>query len=294
MTTLDQSSEARPVSSTRATTRRRPAGRGSRRWGTSAALLIITVIVLIPLGVILLLSVQPSSSSSTTSAFTLENFAFVFGQTDVLRWLGNSLGVTLATVVVSVIVAAPAGYVLSRGRSRAVQGYSLLLFVVQSLPIITSIIPLFILFAQFGLSDSLVGLTVVYVGSTVAVATWMMAAYIDTIPITLEEASWVDGASMFGSFLRIVMRNSLPGVLSTAIFSFLLAWNDFLVALIFLRSSEHFTLPIGLETFFQQNSANWGAIMAVSVVMLLPPAILFATLNRYFSVGGIGGSLAGR
>jgi multiple sugar transport system permease protein len=127
-----------------------------------------------------------------------------------------------------------------------------------------------------------------------SVAIWMMAAYYDSIPIALEEAAWIDGASLFGGFLRIVLRNSLPGVLSTAIFSFLLAWNDYLVVLVFIRSDTSFTLSVGLQSFFQQNATNWGLVMAVAVIAMLPPVILFAVLNKYFSVGGIGGSLAGR
>jgi multiple sugar transport system permease protein len=265
-----------------------------KNWGRTAALTVITVVVLIPLGAVVLLALRPASASTTRSVLTLENFQFIFGQTDVVTWLGNSLVVTVATVLVSVVVAAPAGYVLSRGRSRLVSGYSLLLFVVQSLPVITTVIPLFILFARIGLVDNLLGITIVYVGSTLSVATWMMAAYIDTIPVSLEEAAWVDGCSVLGSFWRIVMRNSLPGVLSTAIFAFLLAWNDYLVALVFLRSQNRFVLPVGLETFFQQNASNWGAVMAVSVVMLIPPTVVFIALNRYFSLGGIGGALAGR
>jgi len=121
-----------------------------------------------------------------------------------------------------------------------------------------------------------------------------MAAYIDSIPITLEEAAWMDGASVFGGFVRVVLRNSLPGILSTAIFSFLLAWNDYLIALLFLQDFTKYTLPIGLNTFFQQNAADWGSVMAVAVIMMLPPVLIFALLNKYFSVGGIGGSLAGR
>ena len=273
----------------------RPRERGTRgQWWRFAALLLITLVVLVPVLATLLLAIRPSATSTTTSALTLENFRYIFGNTDVLLWLGNSLGVTLATVLVSVIVAAPAGYVLSRGRGKAVSGFSLLLFVIQSLPVITAIIPLFVLFARLGLADNLIGLVIVYVGSTLSVATWMMAAYFDSIPHALEEAAWVDGCSVFGSFTRIVLRNSLPGILSTAIFAFLLAWNDYLVALVFLRSSTIFTLPIGLQTFFQQNATDWGAVMAVSVVIMLPPAIIFAVLNKYFSVGGIGGSLAGR
>jgi len=269
-----------------------PGTRG--QWWRFAALLLITVVVLVPVLATLLLAIRPSATSSTTSALTLENFRYIFGNTDVMLWLGNSLGVTIATVLVSVIVAAPAGYVLSRGRSKAVSGFSLLLFVIQSLPVITAIIPLFVLFARLGLADNLIGLVIVYVGSTLSVATWMMAAYFDSIPHALEEAAWVDGCSVFGSFTRIVLRNSPPGILSTAIFAFLLAWNDYLVALVFLRSSTIFTLPIGLQTFFQQNATDWGSVMAVSVVIMLPPAIIFAVLNKYFSVGGIGGSLAGR
>ena len=264
------------------------------KWWRFALLLVICAVVLVPVLAVLWLSVRPSAQSTSTATFTLENFVLVFTQTQTLTWLANSLLVTLATVLVSVAVAAPAGYVLSRSRSRIVTGYSLLLFIVQSLPVITAVIPLFILFAQLRLVDNLVGLGIIYVGASMSVATWMMAAYMDTIPASLEEAAWIDGASVFGGFVRIVLRNSLPGVLSTAIFTFLVSWNDYLVAIVFLRSQERFTLPLGLQSFFQQNTTDWGSVMAVAVVMLAPPVIVFAALNRYFSVGGIGRSLAGQ
>jgi multiple sugar transport system permease protein len=263
------------------------------RWWRFVVILFVTMIVIVPIVAVGYLSLQPGQGSSATG-FTFENFGLVFTQTNVVYWLENSLGVTLVTVVIAVAVAAPAGYVLSRGRNRLVSSYSLVLFVVQSLPVITAVIPLFILFAKLDLVDNLGGVVIVYVGSTLSVAIWMLAAYYDSIPISLEEAAWMDGCSLFGGFLRVVLRNSLPGVLSTAIFSFLLAWNDYLVAVVFLRSDVNYTLPVGLETFFQQNSTNWGLVMAVAVVMMLPPVIMFAALNRYFSVGGIGGALAGR
>jgi multiple sugar transport system permease protein len=263
------------------------------RWRRFVVILVITAVVLVPIVAVVGLSLQPALGSTSTAKFTLENFVSIFSQTDVLTWLRNSMTVTLVTVLVSVAVAAPAGYVLSRGRSRLVSGFSLVLFIVQSLPIVTAVIPLFILFAQFGLVDTLTGVVIIYVGSTMSVAIWMMAAYYDSIPINLEEAAWMDGCSVFGSFLRVVLRNSLPGILSTAIFAFLVSWNDYLVALVFLRSDFNFTFPVGLQSFFQQNATNWGLVMAVAVMMMLPPVILFAALNRYFSVGGIGGSLAG-
>jgi multiple sugar transport system permease protein len=289
--TLSESSDATDAHLGVNATKADPEPRGS--WGKFVIVLAITVIVLIPILAVVILSVQPSQGSTSTAKFTLENFVLIFSQTDVLTWLRNSMLVTLVTVLVSVAVAAPAGYVLSRGRSRLISGFSLVLFIVQALPIVTAVIPLFILFAALGLVDTLTGIMIIYVGSTMSVAIWMMAAYYDSIPINLEEAAWMDGCSVFGSFLRVVLRNSLPGILSTAIFAFLVAWNDYLVPLVFLRSSENFIFPVGLQSFFQQNATNWGLVMAVAVIMMLPPVILFACLNRYFSVGGIGGSLAG-
>ncbi|MFF2844101.1 carbohydrate ABC transporter permease [Paenarthrobacter sp. NPDC057981] len=260
------------------------------QWWRFAALLIASAVVLIPIGAVFVLATTDSSGSG----FSFENFTRVFSETGVSTWLTNSLVVTVGTVIFSVTVAAPAAYVLSRGRNRLVSAFSLTLFVIQSLPVITAVIPLFILFAGLNLVDNLLGVGIIYVGATMSVAIWMLAAYFDSIPIALEEAAWVDGASVFGSFTRIVLRNSLPGILSTSIFAFIVAWNDYLIAVIFLRGASNYTLPVGLQTFFQQNSTEWGPVMAVAVVMMAPPILLFIFLNKYFSVGGIGGSLAGR
>lgn len=280
-----------------ATTKARPGKQRTRatapRWRYTVLVSVVSVVLLIPVFVTVVLAFQPQLQSTSHSAFTLANFSYVFSQTEVLTWLRNSLIVTLATVLVAVIIAAPAGYVLSRSRSKAVSGYALLLFVAQSFPQIVSVVPLFVLFAHFNLDDNLLGLAIVFVSMTISVATWMMAAYFDTIPVALEEAAWIDGCSLFGGFLRIVLRNSLPGVLSTAIFAFLLAWGDFLIAVVFLRSDTNFTLPIGLQTFFSANNTEWGYVMAVSVVVMVPPILVFGVLHRYFSIGGIGGSLAG-
>jgi multiple sugar transport system permease protein len=264
------------------------------KWVRFVIVLVITAVALVPVAVVVVLAFRPGASSTSHAAITFENFTNIFKNTHTLRWLGNSLAVTLSTVVVSVAVAAPAGYVLSRGRSKAVSAYSLLLFVIQSLPVITAVIPLFILFARIHLVDSLVGLGIIYVGVSMSVAIWMMAAYMDSIPVSLEQAAWIDGASLFGGFLRIVLRNSLPGILSTAIFTYLVSWNDYLIAIVFIRTDTKFTLPLGVESFFQQNVTDWGSVMAVAVVMMAPPVLVFAFLNRFFSVGGIGGALAGQ
>lgn len=290
MTALHATEAAIPV----APTPRNPPRKDPMRWARFVLVLAITVVALLPVAVVIFLALRPGASSTSHAVITLENLTNIFRHTKTLTWLGNSLMVTLGVVIVSVVVAAPAGYVLSRGKSKAVSGYSLLLFVVQSLPVITSVIPLFILFAKLHLVDSLLGLGIIYVGASMSVATWMMAAYMDSIPVSLEQAAWIDGASVFGGFTRIVLRNSLPGILSTAIFTYLVSWNDYLVAIVFMRSDTKFTLPLGVESFFQQNVTDWGSVMAVAIVMMAPPVIVFACLNKYFSVGGIGGALAGQ
>ncbi|MBO0812338.1 MAG: carbohydrate ABC transporter permease, partial [Microlunatus sp.] len=210
------------------------------QWGRFVLILIVTALAIIPIVVVFYLSLQPGFGSQATG-MSLDNFGIVFSQTRLTYWLENSLLVTIVTVILAVAIAAPAGYVVSRVRNKWVSGYSLVLFIIQSLPVITAVIPLFFLFTPFGLVDNLLGVIIIYVGGTISVATWMMAAYFDSIPIDLEEAAWIDGLSVFGGFLRVVLRNSLPGILSTAIFSFLLGWNDYLVASVFLRSDVNYT-----------------------------------------------------
>ena len=264
------------------------------RWWRFAIITVFTAIILVPIAAVVVLSLRPPAAAGLGGGPTLDSFIYILTFTDALGWMRNSLLVVTLSTIAAVAVAAPAGYVLSRGRSRAVSAYSLTLFVVQSFPTVVFVIPLFVLFAHLGLADTLLGVGIAYVATTISVCTWMMAAYFDSIPTSLEEAAWVDGTSVFGGFLRVVLRNSLPGILSTAIFAFLLSWNDYLIATVFLRSALNYTLPVGVQTFFQQNSTDWGSVMAVAVLMMVPPILIFAVLNRYFSVGGIGGALTGR
>ncbi|NNC10502.1 carbohydrate ABC transporter permease [Planctomonas sp. JC2975] len=244
------------------------------------AVVIITLLVVSPLLPTLTAAVGMRGPGGPLAGI-LATFQF----TPALTWLGNSLLVSVTTTVVALVVAAPAAYALSRARGRLVSAYSLILFVVQSLPVVVLVIPLFILFAGAGLVDSLGGITLIYIGLSVAVAIWMMTAYIDTIPARLEESAWLDGCSVFGGFWRVVLPACWPGIVSTAIYCFLLTWNDYLVALVFIKSNALYTLPIGL-----QSARTPGLIL----VIVLPPLILFGVLHRYFSLGGIAGALADR
>jgi multiple sugar transport system permease protein len=258
------------------------------RWLRFLVLVVITALLLLPVTVPVwrLLAPNPVSGSPGGLAGLFEAVARTLAVGPVMTWLTNSISVTAVTVVVAVAIAAPAGYVVSRGRGRGVRGFALVIFTLQAVPILLFLIPLFVLFAELGLNDTLPGVTLIYIGLSTAVATWTMSSYFDSIPAELEEAAWIDGCSVFGGFLRVVLRNSLPGVLSAAVYAFLFAWNDYWIALVFLRSDVNYTLGLAL--------AGPGSFPAVAVIAMMPPLIIFAVLNRYFSLGGIGGALAGR
>lgn len=265
-----------------------------RRIATTVVLGIVTIVVISPVFFSIVLSFRPNVGSPNTSVFTIENFTYVLTQTSALIWLGNSLLVALATVAFSILIAVPAGYALSRVRNSVATPYSFALFIVQSLPGVVSVIPMFVLFVSLGLVDNLVGLVIIFVGSNAIVTTWMMFAYFNTIPRSLEEAAWIDGCAAIEAFFRIVTPNSLPAIASAAIFAFLTSWNDYLASIVFLKTQELFTLPVGMQSFFQQFQANWGGIMAIAVIMLVPPILVFSLLNKFFNLGGIGGAIAGQ
>jgi multiple sugar transport system permease protein len=258
------------------------------RWLRFLVMLVVTALLLVPVLVPVwrLVAPDPTRGSAGGMPALVTALARTLRGTPVTTWLTNSILVTSVAVVVSVAVAAPAGYVISRGRGRGVHGFALLIFALQAVPILLFMIPLFVLFVSFRLSDTLYGVTLIYTGLSVAVATWMLGSYFDSIPMELEEAAWIDGCSVLGGFMRVVLRNSLPGVLSAAVYAFLFTWNDYWIALVFLRTDVNYTLGLAL--------AGPGSSSAVALIAMLPPLIIFGVLNRYFSLGGIGGALTGR
>ncbi|GAA4163481.1 carbohydrate ABC transporter permease [Gryllotalpicola daejeonensis] len=288
-----------------ATGRPRPLQRAAvGRWARFAVIVAITAITLSPLentvsGALGLNRLHGQGAApgaapgaaAGTGALTFTQWAIGLGQSlkftltgPALTWFENSLALALGTVVVCVVIGAPAGYVLARGRSRAVSIYALVIFLLQSFPGVLMLIPLFLLFAKVQLIDDLFGLGLVYLGLSLSVAVWMFSAYIATVPIELEEAAWLDGCSVIGAFFRVVLRNSLPAILSTAIFVFLFVWNDYLAAFTFIRSNANYTAGIGLQ------AAGHSPLFAVLIAV--PPVLIFALLNRYFSFGGVGGALS--
>lgn len=203
----------------------------------------------------------------------------------------NSAVVSLATTVVTVIVAALAGYALARLHIRgagAILGFILL---AGFFPILAMIGPLFLLFRNLGMLDNVYPLIITYLVYTLPISTWLLKNFFEQIPIELEEAALVDGASRLQTLRRVVMPVALPGVFTAAILAFILAWNDFTFAVSFLRSQAHFTAPLAIVNFGQsQFQVFYNRIDAAVVIIAIPIALLVLLAQRRIVSGLTAGS----
>lgn len=241
-------------------------------------MMVVSSVLLAPVLVIVLRSLQGRDGSFGPSAVLA-----TISDPTVIGWLGDSAILAAVTVLVTVVVSAPAGYALARGRGRAVAAMSITVFSLQSVPVVLFLTPLFILFIPLGLVDDLAGVAVVFVGLSVAVGTWTMSSVFASVPIEVEEAAWLDGCSIAGAFLRVVLPNAGGGLLSTAVLAFLLAWNDYWIASVFLLDPAKFTVGLAL--------AGSGGGPALALLAPIPPLVVFAVFHRVFRFSGTSGSL---
>jgi multiple sugar transport system permease protein len=218
---------------------------------------------------------------------TLANYiALLSPQADVgrefLRYMVNSLWVSFASTVLGVAVAVPAGYAFSRFRfpGRNLLFYGVLLR--NMFPAVVFLMPLFIMMRWLGLVGTQSSLILTYLTFGLPLSIWLLKGFYDNIPVQLEQAARIDGASRFRAFLLIVMPLSSPGIIATAIYSFILAWNDYVYALTFLNDQSRLTLPVGLQRFFTEYATNWPGLMAASFIMSVPVVALFLVLQKYF------------
>ena len=199
-----------------------------------------------------------------------------------LRYLLNSLWVSTATTVLGVIVAVPAAYAFSRFRF---PGRNLLFYAVllrNMFPAVVFLMPLFIMMRWLGLVNTQFSLILTYLTFGLPLSIWLLKGFFDNIPIQLEQAARIDGASRFQAFLLVVMPLSSPGIIATAIYSFIQAWNEYVYALTFLNDDAKLTLPVGLQHFFTEYATNWPGLMAASFIMSVPVVAMFLVLQKYF------------
>ncbi|MDR5701371.1 carbohydrate ABC transporter permease [Agromyces aerolatus] len=263
--------------------------------GLTIALAALVVICIFPYYWMFITSVKPEDEIFTrtpqlwTTNPTWDRYADLF-QGEFLRQLGNSLIVSLGTVVLTLVFAIGAAYALARLRVRWRTVILIVLLSLQMLPEIVLIIPLFNFAVQAGFINTLIGVIVANLTTSVAFTVWLLRGYLLSIPNELEEAAWVDGASRFGALWRIVLPLAWPGIAAAAIYGFISAWNELLIAVTFLRSDDLRTLPVALQSYFNEYFTDWGGVMAASTLFSLPILIFFGFIQRHLAQG-FGGAL---
>lgn len=217
---------------------------------------------------------------------TLDNYAKVLFRSNIPRYFINSTVISFGATTLALVVAIFSAYGFARFRfwGRGVLQTSVL--ATQMLPTAVIIVPLFVVLQRLGLLNTYLGLILVYLILTLPLCVYMLTGYFRTIPVELDEAAIIDGASRLTVLLRITLPLSLPGIAATVVYCFVTTWNEFIFALSFALDSRVKTLPIGLAEFTTEFTTDWGAVMAASVLMTLPIAVLFLALQRYF-VGGL-------
>ena len=268
------------------------------RLSLYAAAIVIAIYSAFPIYWMFISSLrEPTSLLSTVSLmpgpFTLEYYRNLLELTDYPTHFMNSVVVAVVTVVVTMVFSVMIAYAVTRQRIRGkklIVGAMLYAYMFPPLLIAS---PMFTIFARLGLSDTLIGLIASHLTLTLPLGVWFLWGFFKGMPFELEEAAMVDGCTRLGAFLRVVLPLSLPGLITVAIFSFLLSWTDYTFALIMIGSDANKTLPVGLASMVGSFDLRWGEIMAGSTLIALPLFAAFALLTQYFIQGLGAGAVKG-
>ena len=218
---------------------------------------------------------------------TLSNYAYLFQKVEFGRWYINSVVITVTTTVFSVVVSIFAGYAIARLNFRGATVAGVLVFITYLVPKTLLFVPLAQVLNNIGLLGNLSALALAYPTFLIPFCTWLLTGYFRTVPIDPEECAMVDGCSRLGAALRITLPMAIPGVLTAAIFSFTLSWNELLYAMVFVTGESNKTLPVGLiNSLAQRDFFNWGPLMAGATLASIPVAILYFFFMDKF-VGGL-------
>jgi len=217
---------------------------------------------------------------------TLESYRKVLFDSNVPRYFLNSVVISLGSTGLALGLAIFASYGFARFEFAGKRASQAFVLVAQLLPTSAIIVPLFITLRLLGLVNTYLGLILVYMILTLPLSVWMLTSYFRAIPVELEEAAIIDGASRTAVLFRVTLPLSLPGVVAVIVYAFVTTWNEFIFALVFAQDSRVKTLPIGIAEFTGEFNTDWGAVMAASLVMTLPIVLLFFGMQRLF-VGGL-------
>jgi len=217
----------------------------------------------------------------------------VFTRSNIPRYFINSTIISTGSTAIALVFAVLAGYGFSRFRFKGRGLLQNAVLSAQMMPTAAIIVPLFIILRSLGLLNTYWGLILAYLIITLPLSVWMMTGYIHSIPVEIEEAATIDGCSRMRILTRLVIPISMPGIVATAVYSFVVTWNEFLLALSLATDKKVMTLPIGLAEFTKEYVTDWGALMAGSVIMTLPIVAAFFGLQRAFISGLTAGATKG-
>ena len=264
-----------------------------------AVVIFFVIIAVFPILQVINISLRPQATLLSSSLAiipenaTLDNYIELLTERPFLTWVWNSFFVTLVVVITGVVLASTAGYAFSRYRFPGRRAGLLSLLVTQMFPATMLLLPLYIMMANLNLINNFLGLIIIYSSTALPFCVWQMKGYYDTIPVSLEEAARIDGLGRFGAFYRIVLPLAAPALVITALFSFMAAWTEYVVAAQILYYEDMFTLPIGLKMFQSNMSTEWGLYSAGALLVSIPAVLLFLFLSRWLVSGLTLGSVKG-
>ncbi|MCL5268393.1 MAG: sugar ABC transporter permease [Bacteroidetes bacterium] len=258
-----------------------------------------TIVVLYPIVNVFSISLRPSDRLLSTSLSIIPHdasfhaYEALFTQTPFLLWFWNSVLISATVTITGVVLASTAGYAFSRfnfyGKKSAMVG----LLVTQMFPPTMLLLPMYIMLLKLHLINSYLGIIVIYTSTALPFCVWQMKGYYDTIPFSLEEAARIDGATRWVAFRRVVLPLAAPALVITALFSFMTAWAEYVVAAQVLQDTSLFTLPLGLKQFESSMSTQWGLYAAASLIISIPAVALFLILSKWLISGLTLGSVKG-
>ena len=273
-------------------------GHKKSNWAAHTGLIIFTLFTLYPLMLVLRIAFSPGNEgfssrlSPIPETWSFDNFVAVVSETSAEgEWLFgqqllNSAVIAIATTVLGIFLATTAGYAFSRFRFPGRRAGLMAFLVSQMFPGVLMMIPLYLLMQELGLLNQPLGLILVYSTTAIPFCVWMLKGYFDTIPKDLEESAIMDGASQFTIFWKIILPLSMPAVAVTALFSFMTAWNEFVLAFTFMDEPSAFTLPVMVNNYVGEKSIEWGKFAAASIIVSIPVMALFYALQKNL-VGGL-------
>ena len=260
-------------------------------------LVILSVIAFFPLVWVLLSSVKASGELTSNPTaflpeeFTLVNYKNVIDNLGFTVNIGNSLIIALITTLIAITVSSMAAYGIVRFFPKFGNIMSRVLVTTYMFPPILLAIPYSLVMAKLGLTNTRVGLIIVYLSFSVPYAVWMLVGFFKTVPIGIEEAARVDGANKLVTFVIIVLPLVAPGIVATAIYTFINAWNEFLYSLILINSTNLMTVSVALKSLQGAEILDWGSMMAASTIVVIPSVIFFTFIQRYIAGGMTEGSV---